>query len=61
MEVRKEAFHQDIKISNNNMEEGEITFMQKCFPALMQEARKMARDHATNMLNEEVSDKKSSQ
>ena len=27
----------------------------------MQEARKMASDHATNMLNEEMSDKKSSQ
>lgn len=35
--------------------------MQKCFLALMQEARKMARDHAANILNEEVSDKKSSQ
>lgn len=35
--------------------------MQKCFLALMQEAREMASDHATNMLNEEVSYKKSSQ
>lgn len=35
--------------------------MQKCFLALMQEAQKMAHDHATNMLNEEMSDKKSSQ